>query len=131
MPTYEYQCDECTHKFEAFHSMSADPIKDCPKCGVKGRVRRLISGGAGFIFKGSGFYITDYRSESYKKAAAADKPASANGSNGSAASGGSTSSSGASSSGSSSSGSSSSGSSSSGSSGTSSSGGGGTPAKSA
>jgi putative FmdB family regulatory protein len=124
MPTYEYQCDECTHKFEAFHGMSADPIKDCPQCGVKGRVRRLISGGAGFIFKGSGFYITDYRSESYKKAAAADKPASANGSNGS--SGGSTS--GGSTSGSSSA---SSGSSSSGSSGTSSSGGGGTAAKSA
>jgi putative FmdB family regulatory protein len=74
MPTYEYRCNACGHKFEAFHAMSAEPVKVCPKC-RKRKVERLISGGAGFIFKGSGFYITDYRSDSYKKAAEADKTA--------------------------------------------------------
>lgn len=71
MPTYEYQCAACGHHFEEFQSMSAKPIKKCPKCG-KNKVQRLISGGAGFIFKGSGFYETDYRSDSYKNAAKAD-----------------------------------------------------------
>jgi putative FmdB family regulatory protein len=59
MPTYEYRCLECGHQFEAFQSMQEDPIKVCPECGK--RVERLISGGSGLIFKGSGFYITDYQ----------------------------------------------------------------------
>ena len=71
MPTYEYKCDACGHAFERFHSITAAPIKRCPKCG-KAKVRRLIGAGAGMIFKGSGFYITDYRSESYQTAAKAD-----------------------------------------------------------
>jgi putative FmdB family regulatory protein len=59
MPTYEYQCTECGHQYEAFQSMVEDPHKECPVC--KGNVKRLISSGAGLIFKGSGFYITDYK----------------------------------------------------------------------
>ena len=70
MPTYEYKCDRCGHGFEAFQSMNAEPLSECPECG--GKVRRLISPGAGFIFKGSGFYVTDYRSDGYKKAAKAE-----------------------------------------------------------
>jgi putative FmdB family regulatory protein len=65
MPTYEYACDACGHKFEEFQSITAKPLTKCPVC-KKNRVKRLISAGAGFIFKGSGFYITDYRSENYK-----------------------------------------------------------------
>ncbi|ADK81024.1 FmdB family zinc ribbon protein [Sediminispirochaeta smaragdinae] len=57
MPTYDYECDECGHTFEFFQAMSDDPISVCPKCG--GHVRRLIGGGTGIIFKGSGFYVTD------------------------------------------------------------------------
>src|SRR5688500_7961300 len=68
MPTYEYQCDACGHKFEKFQSIKADPIRACPQC-RKNKVRRLISTGAGLIFKGSGFYITDYRSDAYKEKA--------------------------------------------------------------
>src|SRR5213076_2311599 len=68
MPTYEYKCDACGHQFERFQSITAAPVKRCPKCG-KNKVRRLISTGAGLIFKGSGFYITDYRSDSYKEKA--------------------------------------------------------------
>ena len=68
MPTYEYACSDCGHAFEAFQSITAKPIRKCPKCG-KRKVERLISGGAGLLFKGSGFYITDYRSDSYKQAA--------------------------------------------------------------
>jgi putative FmdB family regulatory protein len=75
MPTYEYACTACGHEFEAFHSITAAPIRLCPKCGEQ-KVERLISGGAGLIFKGSGFYITDYRSEGYKEAAKKDKEAS-------------------------------------------------------
>ena len=71
MPTYEYKCCVCGHRFEAFQSMKDEPLKTCPKCG--GKVQRLIGTGAGLIFKGSGFYATDYRSESYKKDAKADK----------------------------------------------------------
>ena len=70
MPTYEYKCEQCGHQFELFQSMTDEPPKTCPCCG--GGVRRLIGTGAGFIFKGSGFYETDYRSDSYKKAAKAD-----------------------------------------------------------
>jgi putative FmdB family regulatory protein len=68
MPTYEYRCEACGNKFEKFQSITAAPIRKCPKCG-KNKVRRLIGTGAGLIFKGSGFYITDYRSDSYKNAA--------------------------------------------------------------
>jgi putative FmdB family regulatory protein len=78
MPTYEYQCDACQHAFEMFQPMSADPIKKCPKCG-KNKVRRLIGAGAGLIFKGSGFYITDYRDGGYKEQAKADSAASSTG----------------------------------------------------
>ena len=70
MPTYEYECNKCGHHFELFQSMTEPPKKTCPQC--KGRVRRLIGAGAGLIFKGSGFYITDYRSESYKSKAKAE-----------------------------------------------------------
>ena len=68
MPTYEYACSACEHHFEQFQSITAKPIRKCPACG-KLKVQRLISGGAGLLFKGSGFYITDYRSDSYKQAA--------------------------------------------------------------
>lgn len=71
MPTYEYQCSACGHRFEKFQSITAAPIKKCPECG-KSKVQRLIGTGAGLIFKGSGFYITDYRSEGYKNAAKAE-----------------------------------------------------------
>ena len=71
MPTYEYKCSVCGHTFEMFQSMKDEPLKVCPKC--CGEVRRLIGTGAGLIFKGSGFYATDNRSESYKKDAKADK----------------------------------------------------------
>ena len=68
MPTYDYKCEACGSAFERFQSITAAPIKKCPSCG-KNKVRRLIGPGAGLIFKGSGFYITDYRSEGYKNAA--------------------------------------------------------------
>jgi putative FmdB family regulatory protein len=71
MPTYEYKCSECSHVFEIFQVITDEPVKVCPKCG--GEVNRLIGAGAGLLFKGKGFYITDYRSESYKKGASADK----------------------------------------------------------
>ena len=78
MPTYEYICEKCGHEFEAFQSISARPLRICPKelCGRKkwgrGRVQRTISAGGGLLFKGSGFYTTDYRSEGYKQAAKKD-----------------------------------------------------------
>lgn len=78
MPTYDYECPN-GHSFEAFQKMTDDPVAACPECGAE--ARRKISGGAGFLFKGEGFYITDYRSEEYKKRASAesgessDKPA--------------------------------------------------------
>ncbi|CAN5568561.1 hypothetical protein BH10PLA1_BH10PLA1_09840 [soil metagenome] len=72
MPTYEYICDACGNEFEKFQSMTAPPVKVCPKCG-KRKVRKLISAGAGLIFKGSGFYITDYRDGGYNEKAKADK----------------------------------------------------------
>ncbi|MDX2115952.1 MAG: FmdB family zinc ribbon protein [Planctomycetota bacterium] len=76
MPTYEYICRACEHEFEEFQSMSAAPLKKCPECG-KASLERKIGVGAGIIFKGGGFYETDYRSDSYKKAADADSKASA------------------------------------------------------
>ena len=78
MPTYEYECRKCGHRMEAFQSMTAKPLRKCPECGANG-LKRLISAGAGIIFKGSGFYQTDYRSESYKKGAEAEKNATAGG----------------------------------------------------
>jgi len=72
MPTYEYICDACGTEFEKFQSITAPPVKVCPKCG-KRKVRKLISAGAGLIFKGSGFYITDYRDGGYNEKAKADK----------------------------------------------------------
>lgn len=88
MPTYEYNCLKCGHQFDLFQSMAEQPIASCPKdlCGQKrwgkGNVRRGIGGGAGLIFKGSGFYITDYRSEKYKEAAKKDAPPSSSGGDG-------------------------------------------------
>lgn len=63
MPTYEYACTKCGHAFEAFQSMKDEPLKQCPKC-RKQALKRLVGGGAGLIFKGSGFYITDYKKKS-------------------------------------------------------------------
>ncbi len=71
MPTYDYVCDGCGHAFELFQSMTDNAKKTCPKC-KKPKLRRLIGAGGAIMFKGSGFYKTDYRSESYKKGAAAD-----------------------------------------------------------
>ncbi len=65
MPTYEYECCSCGYRFEEFQGIMDKPIRTCPRC--QGEVKRLISGGGGLLFKGSGFYVTDYRSESYKK----------------------------------------------------------------
>jgi putative FmdB family regulatory protein len=78
MPTYDYLCDACDHKFELFQSITEPVKKKCPEC-KKPKLRRLFGTGAAIMFKGSGFYITDYRSEGYKKRASEDKPASANG----------------------------------------------------
>ena len=74
MPTYDYECqiEECGHTFEAFQSITAGVLRKCPECG--GKVKRLIGAGAGLIFKGSGFYITDYRSKEYTEQANADNP---------------------------------------------------------
>ncbi len=85
MPTYEYQCEKCGLVFEEFQSISAPPLTKCKKPDCDGPVKKLFSPGAGFLFKGSGFYITDYRSDSYKKQARAD-----NGSAGSSSSASST-----------------------------------------
>lgn len=76
MPTYEYECEKCGYIFEEFQSISAEPLTNCKKEGCDGKVKRLFSAGAGFLFKGSGFYITDYRSDSYKKKAQADSSSS-------------------------------------------------------
>jgi len=72
MPTYEYECAKCGKTFEIFQSMKDEPLKVCPDKKCKGKIKRLIGTGAGLIFKGSGFYITDYRSEGYKQAAKKD-----------------------------------------------------------
>ncbi len=75
MPTYDYECDACQHTFELFQGIN-DPVETkCPECGKK-KLRRLFGTGGAIVFKGSGFYQTDYRSDSYKKGASADKPAS-------------------------------------------------------
>jgi putative FmdB family regulatory protein len=75
MPTYDYVCDNCEHAFELFQGITEPKKRKCPKCG-KNKLRRLIGTGAAIMFKGSGFYQTDYRSDSYKKRAEADKPSS-------------------------------------------------------
>jgi len=75
MPTYDYRCNDCGHEFEEFQSIKADALKTCPKC-QKETLERLIGPGAALIFKGSGFYLTDYRSEGYKKSAKAEKDSS-------------------------------------------------------
>lgn len=85
MPTYDYQCEACGHTFEEFQSITAKPLKKCPACG-KSKLQRLIGTGAGIIFKGSGFYETDYRSESYKQAAKADQEKSSSSSSSSSSS---------------------------------------------
>ena len=74
MPTYEYQCQKCKRRHEASQSITAKALTKCPKCG--GRLKRLMSRGSGFLFKGSGFYITDYRSKSYNDAKKKDQPSS-------------------------------------------------------
>jgi putative FmdB family regulatory protein len=74
MPTYEYRCEACGHEFERFQPMTAASTRTCPVC-HKRKVKRLLSTGAGLIFKGSGFYATDYRSASYKEGAKKDSPA--------------------------------------------------------
>ena len=74
MPTYEYKCENCDHHFENFQTMTSKPLRKCPECG-KNKLIRLIGSGAGIIFKGTGFYQTDYRSENYKKAASSDNKA--------------------------------------------------------
>jgi putative FmdB family regulatory protein len=85
MPTYEYVCAKCGHEFEKYQSIAAKPLAVCPeenctqKRWGKGKVKRAISGGGGLLFKGSGFYITDYRSENYKAGAKKDAPASSSG----------------------------------------------------
>ncbi len=98
MPTYEYECVKCGHQFDKFQSIVDPPLEICPKdrCGQKrwgkGKVKKVIGAGAGLIFKGSGFYITDYRSDSYKEAAKKESSSannnSSSGSSGSSGSGG-------------------------------------------
>lgn len=74
MPTYEYKCEKCGNAFDVFQKMSDKPLSRCPDRTCKGKVKRLIGTGAGFIFKGPGFYTTDYRSENYKRREKEEKP---------------------------------------------------------
>ena len=74
MPTYDYICENCGHEFEQFQSITSNPIRKCPVCGRR-ELKRLVGSGAGVIFKGPGFYQTDYRSESYKKSEKDEKSA--------------------------------------------------------
>ena len=78
MPTYDYECAECEHAFEMFQQITEDPISTCPSCG-KDRVQRLIGTGAAILFKGSGFYQTDYRSKDYKSKKEAETKSEGNG----------------------------------------------------
>ena len=89
MPTYEYECEKCGRVFEAFQSMKDAPLEVCTDAACGGKVKRLLGTGAGLIFKGSGFYITDYRSEGYKKAAKSESGTGSEGSGSGGASGGS------------------------------------------
>jgi putative FmdB family regulatory protein len=80
MPTYEYECRDCGYEFEEFQAISAEPLSECPKC--HGSVKRLLGVGAGIIFKGSGFYATDYRSPTYQKSAQSEAAGDQNASSG-------------------------------------------------
>ena len=82
MPTYDYRCPRCEHRFELFHAITDDKPKRCPRC--RARARRVPAGGAGLLFKGSGFYVTDYRSKSYREKAKQEKSGEGGGSSGSA-----------------------------------------------
>jgi putative FmdB family regulatory protein len=85
MPTYEYECTDCGHRFEEFQSITAPPLDTCPACGKQ--VKRLLGSGAGIIFKGSGFYQTDYRSREYQEKAKAESSSSKNSTESSSSSG--------------------------------------------
>ena len=87
MPTYEYKCDACGHRFDEFQSFTEEPLKICPECKEE-RLRRLFGTGAAILFKGSGFYETDYRSESYKQGQKAEESIKGGGSNGTDSAGG-------------------------------------------
>jgi len=76
MPTYDYQCEDCSHQFEIFQAMTEKPLKKCPECGAK--VKRLIGPGAGLIFKGSGFYITDYKKKEKQSTAGRERTSGSN-----------------------------------------------------
>jgi putative FmdB family regulatory protein len=90
MPTYEYECKKCGHKFELFQSIKDEPRKTCIKPKCRGRAKRLLGTGAGLLFKGSGFYITDYRKPGYKEAAKKDAGSSGSSSSASSSSASST-----------------------------------------
>ena len=85
MPTYDYRCRKCGHQFELFHGIKDETPKRCPKC--RGRSQRVPAGGAGVLFKGSGFYVTDHRSKAYKEKARQERSAGAGGESGSSGSG--------------------------------------------
>lgn len=80
MPTYEYECAKCRKRHEAFQSITAKPLSTCPRPKCGGKLKRLMGRGSGFLFKGQGFYITDYRSKSYQEAKKRDQPSSSSGS---------------------------------------------------
>jgi putative FmdB family regulatory protein len=82
MPTYEYECQKCGHRFDEFQSMTAKPLQRCPKC--RGKLKRLIGAGAGLLFKGSGFYTTDYRKPGYQEKRKSDSSAGESGGGGAA-----------------------------------------------
>lgn len=80
MPTYDYRCTKCGHRFELFHGIKDEAVKRCPRC--RGKAQRVPAGGAGILFKGTGFYITDYRSKSYREGKKKDTPSGSGGSGG-------------------------------------------------